>query len=98
MLLHIFDFQVEAPISTGYLMFIPILIMHNRQLVLQLLNVTCGREDTTLCHDKNEDGYLLMVNCEGGTDHMKECPIWEGETIKVEPTADTVIALSHIKV
>ncbi|XP_069140240.1 mitogen-activated protein kinase kinase kinase 4-like isoform X2 [Argopecten irradians] len=92
--------MVEAPLNPGYLMFIPSSIVDSRQLIIQLLNVTCGREDLTGSHDINQrdEGYLLMVNCSGGTDHKDECPLWTGETIQVEPTADTAIALSHIEV
>ncbi|XP_021362862.1 mitogen-activated protein kinase kinase kinase 4-like isoform X2 [Mizuhopecten yessoensis] len=92
--------MVEASLNKGYLMFIPSSIMDCRQLIIQLLNVTCGREDLTGSHDINQrdEGYLLMVNCSGGTEHREECPLWTGETIKVEPTADTAIALSHIEV
>ena len=39
-----------------------------------------------------------MMRSESGTDQMKECPIWPGEVVHVEPTAEKVIALSHIEV
>lgn len=39
--------QVVAPQSSGYLMFIPENISQNRKLILQFLNVTCGREDSS---------------------------------------------------
>lgn len=100
--------------SAGYMMFIPEKILSNNQLVLQLLNVTCGREDKpeksqTLSkqdtsgsnHSSSsgkEDGYLLMMRCENGQDHLKECPKWTGFKMMVEPTAETAIALSHIEV
>ena len=81
-------------------MFIPEWIIDQRRQILQLLNVTCGREDITVSTDltsKNE-GYLLMVRCSGGIDRKWECPLWTGKSIKVEPTAETVIALSHLQV
>ncbi|KAK0064372.1 mitogen-activated protein kinase kinase kinase 4 isoform X1 [Biomphalaria pfeifferi] len=106
--------QLCAPLSAGYMMFIPEKILSNNQLVLQLLNVTCGREDKpeksqTLSkqdtsgsnHSSSsgkEDGYLLMMRCENGQDHLKECPKWTGFKMMVEPTAETAIALSHIEV
>lgn len=89
-----------ASLNPGYQMFIPEKIVDNRQLILQLLNVTCGREDISRSHEDShkEEGYLLMVRCEGGKDHKAECPIWTGNSVKVEPTAETTIALSHIEV
>ncbi len=36
--------QVVAPHSAGYLMFVPAMISSRDLLILQLLNVTCGRE------------------------------------------------------
>lgn len=91
------NFQVKAPLSSGYMMFIPEKIISNKQLILQLLNVTSGREDLADTSNK-EDGYLLMLRCESGTDHVKECPRWTGFVVHVEPTAETAIALSHIEV
>ncbi|CAC5409888.1 MAP3K4 [Mytilus coruscus] len=91
---------VMASMNPGYQMFIPNKIINNQQLILQLLNVTCGRDDVSRSQDdpNKEDGYLLMVKCEGGRDHKLECPIWVGNSVKVEPTAETTIALSHIEV
>ncbi|XP_059154540.1 mitogen-activated protein kinase kinase kinase 4-like isoform X2 [Physella acuta] len=103
--------QLCAPLSSGYMMFIPDSIKSNKQLILQLLNVTCGREDTpdpakpadpnnSNHHNTSvkDDGYLLMMRCENGLDHVKECPRWTGFKLQVEPTAETAIALSHIEV
>ncbi|XP_061167485.1 mitogen-activated protein kinase kinase kinase 4-like [Saccostrea echinata] len=86
----------------GYLVFIPSRIADNRHLILQLLNVTCGREDLSASIQDlgslKEDGYLLMVCCEGGKGSVKDCPLWFGQVVKVDPTAETAIALSHIQV
>ncbi|ESO84956.1 hypothetical protein LOTGIDRAFT_168212 [Lottia gigantea] len=91
--------RVMAPVSAGYLMFIPDRITSNKELILQLLNVTCGREESTLPPDlENNNGYLVMVRCEGTADHVLECPIWNGDVLEVAPTAETAIALSHIEV
>lgn len=81
-------------------MFIPSSIAEQRRQIIQLLNVTCGREDVSVSTDlgNRDDGYLLMLRCGGGSDHNQECPLWEGESIRVEPTAETAIALSHIQV
>ena len=80
-------------------MFIPQSILDDRQQILQLLNVTCGREDTshTTTSGMNE-GYLLLVNYDGFTDMQQKEPVWMGERINVAPTAETTIALSHIEV
>ncbi|XP_071112541.1 mitogen-activated protein kinase kinase kinase 4-like [Haliotis cracherodii] len=97
--------RVIAPLSSGYMMFIPHEIMCNTRLILQLLNVTCGREESTAKKWTDEDGqclvnegYLLMLRCEGGIDHVSQCPLWEGEKVHMELTAETAIALSHIEV
>ena len=84
----------------GYLMFIPESIRDNRYMILQLLNVTCGREDLSLHSEvgQKDEGYLLMVRCGGGIDHNPECPLWFGQSVRVEPTAETAIALSYIEV
>lgn len=81
-------------------MFIPERILDQRRQILQLLNVTCGREDITVSTDftSKDEGYLLMVSCSGGTDRKPECPLWTGKSVKVEPTAETAIALSHLQV
>ncbi|KAL3881975.1 hypothetical protein ACJMK2_028357 [Sinanodonta woodiana] len=88
--------RVIAPVSAGYLMFIPVLITHQNKLILQLLNVTCGREDITIATAdiQKEEGYLLMVRSDGD----EECPNWKGDNVEVEPTAETAIALSHLTV
>ncbi|XP_052808624.1 mitogen-activated protein kinase kinase kinase 4-like isoform X2 [Mya arenaria] len=85
-------------ISAGYLMFIPRRIGDQRRHIIQLLNVTCGREDVSASTDitSRDDAYLVMVRCGAGTDLNAECPTWSGESIQVEPTAETAIALSHI--
>ncbi|XP_045197016.1 mitogen-activated protein kinase kinase kinase 4-like isoform X2 [Mercenaria mercenaria] len=92
--------NVIAPLSAGYLMFIPARIADHRRQIIQLLNVTCGREDVSVSSDMSnrDDGYLLMVRCGGGLDQSAECPLWNGQSIQVEPTAETAIGLSHIQV
>ncbi|XP_005109668.1 mitogen-activated protein kinase kinase kinase 4 isoform X2 [Aplysia californica] len=89
--------QLVAPLSAGYMMFVPSSIISNERLIYQLLNVTSGREGATELTAK-EEGYLLMMRCESGTDQVKECPRWPGQPVHVEPTAETAIALSHIEV
>ena len=81
-------------------MFIPERIMRQQRHVLQLLNVTCGRDDVTKTSDSmlKDEGYLLMVRCGGGVDRKPECPLWTGQNVQVEPTAETAIALSHLQV
>lgn len=79
------------------MMFIPKHIISNKDLILQLLNVTSGQEEVTDTSLK-EEGYLLMLRCEDYNDHLTECCLWSGEVVRVEPTAETAIALSHIEV
>ena len=43
--------QVLAPHNTGYLMFVPNHIAKDKEQILQLLNVTCGREDVFHSND-----------------------------------------------
>lgn len=80
-------------------MFIPPRVADQRRHIIQLLNVTCGREDVSGSAEiaNREEGYLLMVRCDCAIE-KEERPIWEGESIQVEPTAETAIALSHIQV
>ncbi|XP_065927390.1 mitogen-activated protein kinase kinase kinase 4-like [Magallana gigas] len=93
------NFSTNDP---GYLMFILSRIADNRRLILQLLNVTCGQEDLSASIQDlgmlKEDGYLLMVCCQGGQGSVKDCPRWFGQIVNVDPTAETAIALSHIQV
>lgn len=66
---------------------------------MQLLNVTCGREDLpTSAESAGGEGYLLLVKCEACMDSPSDCPQWTGPSKKVEPTAEATIALSHIEV
>ncbi|KAK7107487.1 mitogen-activated protein kinase kinase kinase 4-like isoform X2 [Littorina saxatilis] len=92
--------RVRAPLSAGYMMFVPQRIVGNTRLILQLLNVTSGRDDG-LCPvdipNIREEGYLLLICCEAGADHEPVCPRWDGQDVNVEPTAETTIALSHIQ-
>ncbi|XP_076445793.1 mitogen-activated protein kinase kinase kinase 4-like [Babylonia areolata] len=94
--------RVRAPLSAGYIMFVPQCIVGQTRLILQLLNVTSGRDDATNPADSmgsvREEGYLLLIRCEAGTDHVPACPQWKGQNVIVEPTAETAIALSHIQV
>ncbi|CAG5120327.1 unnamed protein product, partial [Candidula unifasciata] len=89
--------QVKVQLSAGYMMFIPENIVSNKQLILQLLNVTSGREDPADLTTK-VDGYLLMIRCDSVMDTHRVQPKWSGRVINVEPTAETAIALSHIEV
>ena len=79
------------------MMFVPRKIISNERVIHLLLNVTSGKEDPNK-QKSEEEGYLLMMRCEGGSDHVKECPRWKGEVVYVELTAEKVIALSHIEV
>jgi mitogen-activated protein kinase kinase kinase 4 len=56
------------------------------------------REQRENLHSPHEEGYLLLVRCESGTDHVPACPKWTGKDVLVEPKAETTIALSHIQV
>jgi mitogen-activated protein kinase kinase kinase 4 len=64
-------------------------------MILRLLNVTCGREDMASSVAASTEGYLLLISCE---DKDTACLAWDGCTLKVAPTAETIIALSHIQV
>lgn len=93
-------FQVKPPHGTNYRMFIPEAIASSENRILQLLNVTCGREDISPNTDPEVDGYLLLVNCEqmdGGGNDDNYCPQWKGNEVTVELTAETTIALVHIE-
>lgn len=87
-----------APVSAGYLMFVPNDISKDEKRILPLLNVTCGREDVSSSDVLSSDGYLLLVKCEGCVDRNPSCPHWEGPTVRVAPTAEITVALSHIEV
>lgn len=81
------------------MMFVPQRIVDNKHLILQLLNVTSGRDNNTSEDMSSRDeGYLLLMRCEAGIDHNPTCPRWCGKDVIVEPTAETAIALSHIRV
>jgi mitogen-activated protein kinase kinase kinase 4 len=72
-------------------MFIPNSIVDDKPLIVQLLNTTCGHDAQQLTEGREGNSYLLLVKCD-------PCIRWEGGVIKVEPTAETTIALSHIEV
>ena len=46
----------------------------------------------------DQEGYLLLVKCSGAVDCKDQCPLWKGQKVYVDPTAETTIALSHIEV
>ena len=92
--------RVKAPHSAGYMTFVPFRISSDKKQILKLLNISCGREDSRhqVETSTSPEGYLLLVRCEGMKDMNELCPIWKGDTIHVEPNAETTIALSHIAV
>ena len=99
--LNFLSCQVRAPLSAGYVMFVPQYIVGYTRLIIQLLNVTSGRDDSTSPSDigtMRDEGYLLLICCDAGTDRIATCPVWKGQDVIVEPTAETAIALSHIQV
>lgn len=80
-------------------MFIPEAIVNSHKRILQLLNVTCGREDISVTSDPQVEGYLLLVNCDGAGDGDDVGgPRWDGREVGMELTAETTIALVHIEV
>ena len=92
--------------ETNYKIFIPESIAKSRERILQLLSVTCGRDDLLITGDAvdiGENGYLVLVQNKlsgdvNDSDSEFEHPIWLGKEISVELTVETAIALSHIKV
>ncbi|GAB1598853.1 mitogen-activated protein kinase kinase kinase 4-like isoform X1 [Argonauta hians] len=88
---------VCVPFCLSYLIFIPERILKNQNLILQLLNVTCGKEDCYVRTDHDRDinrGYLLMLQCDKDVNKQS----WKGSTVHVDASAQTAIALSHIAV
>lgn len=57
------------------------------------MNLTslCGPVSDTL--DANSPHYLVLVQCD-----EEETVVWPGETISIQPTAETTITLSHVEV
>ncbi|CAH1799809.1 unnamed protein product [Owenia fusiformis] len=87
--------QVLARHDIGSLMFVPQHIKTDLSQIHQLLDMTRGREDLT-SSGVEQDGYLILVNLEGCTE--KDVATWCGETLHIQPTAETSISLSHIEV
>lgn len=90
--------QVKARHGTNYQMFIPEAIVDSHKRILQLLNVTCGREDISVTSDPQVEGYLLLVNCDEAGGGDASGPRWDGREVGMELTAETTIALVHIEV
>ena len=78
-------------------MFIPKSIASNQERICQLLNVTCGREDISTEDNLKELAYLVLVKLDEDFEESSSCR-WQGPVVNVEPTAETTIALVHIKV
>lgn len=95
---YVLPLQLVAPLFKGCLMFVPAKIADNRQQIMQLLNVTSGREDTSVTDTSPHAGYLILIRCAAAIEHEVKCPQWEGSTVRVELTAETAIVLSHIEV
>lgn len=91
---------MTVPPKLGYMIFIPKRILSEKRLILQLLNVTCGKEDYSpqqesySQYDGHDKGYLLMMQCDDEQDSL----LWEEPIVPVDATAQTAIALSHIAV
>ena len=90
--------QLVAPLFKGCLMFVPAKIVDDRQQIMQLLNVTSGREDGSMTDVSPYVGYLILIRCAGAVGCKEKCPTWDGPTLRVELTAETAIVLSHIEV
>ncbi|XP_067947901.1 mitogen-activated protein kinase kinase kinase 4-like isoform X2 [Watersipora subatra] len=82
--------RVIVPHTANYIILAPDCIKDDKQTLLALLDVTCGREDVAA--EASREGYLLLSNT------GEDANFWEGEVISVEPKTETTIALSHIGV
>lgn len=56
------------------------------------MNLTSLCGPTVEAFDVNSPHYLVLVQCED------EEVVWPGETISIQPTAETTITLSHVEV
>ncbi len=67
--------------------------------IRRLFNVTSGNEDPLTSEGACQAmGYMLIVKCDGCTDHVSSCPRWDGRTVSIEWSAEATIAFSHMEV
>jgi hypothetical protein len=57
--------EVLIPHVTGYMIFVPHSMKDSNDHILQLLNVTCGREETSGMGAQMNDGYMLFLSVPG---------------------------------
>ncbi|CAB3382788.1 Hypothetical predicted protein [Cloeon dipterum] len=84
--------RVVAPHSCSHLMFVPAFLKTKPELVCRLVNMnltsgSCGLDPA----DADGPHYLVLVQC------SDEEITWPGETISIQPTAETTITLSHVE-
>ncbi|XP_059490886.1 mitogen-activated protein kinase kinase kinase 4 isoform X2 [Neocloeon triangulifer] len=87
--------RVVAPHSCSHLMFVPASLKTKPELVCRLVNMnltsaSCGSNLDPA--DMQNPHYLVLVQC------LEEDVTWPGETISIQPTAETTITLSHVEV
>lgn len=81
-------------------MFVPSDVALDKGQILQLLNMTCGREDLSSFNTEHASygGYLLVVKCDNSQGDIVLGDRWQGPSADVAPTAGTTIALSYMQV
>ncbi|XP_062510637.1 mitogen-activated protein kinase kinase kinase 4-like isoform X2 [Corticium candelabrum] len=57
--------QVRIPHMTGYMILVPHSLKDKHNHIITLLNVTCGREDTSGMGTQLHDGYMLFLSLPG---------------------------------
>ena len=98
-----------APHSAQHMIFVPKSISKHQESILHLLDMHCGEATGVITANKGQimvkcshktihlscAGYLVLVEHSLCPEHMTD---WQGDTIHIKPTAETIIALAQIRV
>ncbi|XP_077868345.1 mitogen-activated protein kinase kinase kinase 4-like, partial [Saccoglossus kowalevskii] len=89
--------KVVTSRTSDYQLFIPQNLKNERSQILQLLNVTFGKDDLhdPGLDDQKNNKYLLILKPDSNIQRM--CPLWDGDTVEVNPSVETTIALAAVE-
>ncbi|KAF7662423.1 hypothetical protein LDENG_00235940 [Lucifuga dentata] len=92
--------KVQMPGLEELQVFVPYGLMHQRPLILQLLNAAAGKDCSKEPVDIPEDEVYLLMSKHGAGDSATDSDWadWDGEQLKLVPQMDTVDTLRAMKV
>uniref|UniRef100_A0A3Q1F6K0 Mitogen-activated protein kinase kinase kinase 4 n=1 Tax=Acanthochromis polyacanthus TaxID=80966 RepID=A0A3Q1F6K0_9TELE len=92
--------KVQIPGLEELQVFVPFSVMHQRPLILQLLNAAAGKDCSKEPDEIAEDDTYLLMSKHGAGDSTTDSDWaqWDGELLKLVPQMETVDTLRAMKV